>query len=445
MRLLLGAAAVVASAVAGAAFAQAPASSRSVEAWREDIAVTRDQFLAKDKSFSPEAKAEAQRRLDRLSAEAGALAEPQIVAELARVAALADNAHTRAYLLRNRGWWRRYPVRIWRFSDGWRVIAVRPGEEALLSARITRIGGKPVEQAHESTRTLFAGVPAWADYMSAYSLTSPDALLGTGVIAGDGAALFEFEKGGRRIRRTLSPADEAPRQAPEEAWWFLSPAHSATRGWAHVLDARSLPAYLLRPEAHYDARRCAGGVLYIPFFRAENQPGGETLANFGNRVLGEIERSPPRRIVVDLRFNTGGDYSKADAFFRGLATTPQAQREGNLIVVLGRATFSAAIHPAARLKQESRARFVGEGPGDRMRFWAEGGNVLLPNSRINMHYADKAHLYAAEDQDAPTALVHARLQAPPLRLDRRTPLSFRDYLAGRDPATQAVAAGGLTC
>lgn len=417
---------------------------QEVKAWREDIAVAHDQFLAKDQSFSPEHRAQAARRLDALAARVPELSEPQIVAELARVAALADNAHTRAYLLRNRGWWRRYPIRIWRFSDGWRVVAVRPGDEALLGGRIIRIGGRPVAEAAARVRPLFAGVDNWADYMAAYSLTSPDALLGTGVIAGSGDTDFEVELAGRRVSRRIAAGPQERREVPEEAWWFLTPAHAAARGWVLALKPERAAAYLSDPNAFYSLRRCEGDVLYLQFNRAENQAPG-TVAQFAAQVLAEVERVPPAKMIVDLRFNTGGDLFRARPLFKALAESPIGQTRGRLYEIVGPTSFSAAINHAASLKQDSKAILVGTEPGDRLDFWAEGGNVTLPNSKINLHYADRAHLYSTHAPQVLEKLLYARLRLDDLKPELPARLSFQDYLQGRDPAAEQVVPGGLKC
>ena len=112
--------------------------------WRTDIDVARKEWLAKDRSFTPDARREAEARLAALATRVPQLADYEIVAELARIAALSRNAHTRAYVLRNRGYWRRYPIRIWKFADGWRVVAGQGAGEALIGRRIVAIDGKPV-------------------------------------------------------------------------------------------------------------------------------------------------------------------------------------------------------------------------------------------------------------------------------------------------------------
>lgn len=58
----------------------------------EDIAVFRNEFLAIDRAFTPEARKQALRRLSRL--EEQALGPEEFAVELCRIAALADNGHT---------------------------------------------------------------------------------------------------------------------------------------------------------------------------------------------------------------------------------------------------------------------------------------------------------------------------------------------------------------
>lgn len=414
--------------------------------WGEDLDLVRDEFLARDLSYTPATRAEARRQIELLRARVPTAGDPEIVAGLARIAALAGNAHTRAYLLRNRGYWRRYPIRIWHFADGWRVIAARGPAAALVGGRLVAVGGHPVEQAFRTLRPLFAGNDGWARYMGGYSLTSPDALLGTGLIRGDGATTFTVEIGNRRRTLQVAPAPFERREGPEENWWFLSPAHPASRGWVHALDGRPLPELLRTPAVDYRFARCSGDVTYVAFNRAADTPGGEGVAAWGNRLLADIAGRTPQRLVLDLRFNTGGNMMLARPFIDALARTPLGTEAGRLIVVTGGTTFSAGITPAAALRADSRALLAGEPPGDHQQYWSEGGNVMLPNSRIPMHYANGLHHYStAPVPPAARPALYLEIPARDLRPDRLVGWSWGAYRAGRDPVTEAVLGRRLEC
>ena len=413
--------------------------------WDQDLTVARDVFLSRDRSYSPTARRAAHAEIERARSRIARLSDQQIVASLARAAALSDNAHTRAYLLRNRSYWRRYPIRVWRFPDGWYVVAAKAAGTPLAGGRITHIQGIPVEKAFEKVRALYAGNDAWSAYMSTYTLTSPDALLSVGVIDRD-AAEFSVLSGGAVISARLDPEPLDRRTGPEESWWFLSPQHPAASGWTHALAARSLPQFLTSPAQHYIGARCSGDVLYVRYSRSADAPGQETVKAFGERLLATISSRPPRKLVVDLRFNTGGNLQLAGPLMEGLARSELGGRRGDISVLVGPATFSAGISAAAWLRGNSRAILVGTHPGDRPDFWAEGGNITLPNSGLVLHYADQLHHYS--DGPLPEGAeehLHFDIDVRNLEPDVAVDWTWSDYLSGADPSAAAAVGAPLRC
>jgi hypothetical protein len=294
-------------------------------------------------------------------------------------------------------------------------------------------------------RPLFAGNDAWATYMAGYSLTSPDALKASG-LAGEGDWLVEDDQGRRRtvtLHAMASPSPDAPRASPEENWWFLSPNHAASAGWTHALGQGALPTYLSAPETGYLLRRCEG-ALYVQYFRAQDS-GAETVSDFGARVMAEVRNaSPDDRVIVDLRFNTGGDFNKARQLFADLASSDVGQQSGRLLVVSGVATFSAGSTPIAFLRQSSQATIIGDGPGEGLEWWAEGGNVVLPHSSITMHYADGAHTYS-RSQIADPSHVHLDLNIASNAPAEPFTMTWADYRAGRDAVVEKALGKVLRC
>lgn len=414
-------------------------------AWEEDLTVARDIFLQKDRSYSAETRSAAHDEIERTRSRIEHLTDHQIIASLARAAALSDNAHTRAYLLRNRSYWRRYPIRIWRFSDGWYVVAARAEARPLVGGRITHIQHVPIEQVFEKVRTLYAGNAGWSAYMATYTLTSPDALLSVGVLDNDAAEFsVQADETLRSVRIGAEPLDT--RTGPEESWWFLSPQHPAASEWTHALTPRNLPQVLVSPELHYSYARCDRDVLYVRYNRSSNAPGQETVRTFGERLLATIASQPPSKLVLDLRFNTGGDLQQARPLMEALAQSRLGSEPGGIAVLIGPSTFSAGMTPAAWLRAKSRAILVGTHPGDRPDFWAEGGNVTLPNSGIVMHYADGLHQYSE------TPLPMGVQEYLPLNIDVRNlepdiavDWTWRDYLSGADAVATAAADGPMRC
>ncbi|HKU17240.1 MAG TPA: hypothetical protein VJQ52_22800 [Steroidobacteraceae bacterium] len=414
-------------------------------AWKEDLTVASDTLQNKDRSYSAEARRAARDEIERTRSRIDQLTDQQIVGSLARAAALSDNAHTRVYLLRNRSYWRRYPIRIWRFADGWYVIAARAAAAPLAGGKITHVQGMPIEQAFERVRPLYAGNAQWATYMGTYTLTSPDALLSVGVLDTDVAEVVVQIDGTRRSVR-LQPDPLDARTSPEESWWFLSPQHLAASGWTHALAARKLPQVLLSPELNYSYARCERDVLYVRYSRAADAPGQETVRTFGERVLATMAAQPPGKLVLDLRFNTGGDLQRARPFMEALAESQLARKPGGIAVLIGPSTFSAGITPAAWLRARSKAVLVGTQPGDRPVYWSEGGNVTLPNSGVVVHYADGLHHYS--DTPLPKdaqAYLHFEIGVRDLEPDVPVDWTWEDYLSGSDPVAAAAIGAPLRC
>lgn len=431
---------------AGAAFGQVPTPTSdngalTPDMWRRDLNQLRAEVLDRDAAFTPQTRDAASVRLEILARGLDGMSDSAIAAEMASIVALSGNAHTRLDPLRNRGVWRRYPVRIWKFSDGWRIVAARPDQADLVGARILGFGDAGIEEVEERVRPLFAGNDPWAVYMATYALTSAEALEFAGAATPDQVQVrLETASGERSASLTAEPSEGRGR--PEESWWYLADRHPRLPGWVHALS--EAPLALQAPEVGYAYARCAGGIGYLRLNRTADQTGRPPLQQWGEALLARLEADPPGRLVIDLRFNTGGDLTKALPLIAGVIASEPGRR-GALSVLVNGQTFSAGITQAAWLRQHSDARFVGERMGDSGSFWAEGDNVVLGHSGLTARYSTGAHHYLASP---PPAAMRDRLffqlAAPDLDPHQIVAWSWTDFRGGRDPALEAVAPG-LTC
>ena len=69
-------------------------------------------------------------------------------------------------------------------------------------------------------------------------------------------------------------------------------------------------------------------MLYVQLNRAGDAPAGPLLVDCAAGVRADIARHPPARLVLDLRFNTGGDLTKARDFIEALAASPLGREPG---------------------------------------------------------------------------------------------------------------------
>src|SRR6185503_11033000 len=106
-------------------------------------------------------------------------------------------------------------------------------------------------------------------------------------------------------------------------------------------------------------------------------------------------------------------------------------------VITGRATFSAGITHVVQLKQWARATIVGEPVGDELDSWSEGGNLVLPNSKLTVHYANAFHAYSKREYPERRPYL-LDLEVDSVKPDVEVEPSWTEYIEGKDPVLEAV-------
>jgi hypothetical protein len=166
------------------------------------------------------------------------------------------------------------------------------------------------------------------------------------------------------------------------------------------------------------------------------------IGAFLDSVLSNVRANHPSFIVLDMRLNTGGDYTTTYGFAHAL---PRAANGAPIYVLTSGWTFSAAITTVAALEDEGgdQVTIVGEPVGDRLDFWAEGGSFELPNAFVLVHYATGRHVYngpCTNLDDCFWLNYRYPVRVRSLDPDIPAPLTFAAYRDGRDPAIEAVLA-----
>lgn len=423
-----------------------PTPTSLEEANRQDLDHLR-KLADRDRSFTPEMRAEFLRRLDELMPRAASFDRAELAVEVARLTALADYGHTNAVIYFGKGAFRSLRIRLGYFADGLFVVKAREDQVDLLGARLLAVDGQPVERLLRELRDFIGGADTLFANHVPRLLVSPELLYAARL--GDNAATSRVRlrlADGRELERTLSAGN--PEVPPRKNYWpvrDLSPVPIATNddGWPHVLGGRPIPAYLSRPDqAYWHEIPADGGYLYLQLNRIKNA-WPEPLSAYLDGVLREIKTKGVKSVVVDLRFNRSGNYLLAADFTRKLAKA--VPEDGRIFILTGTNTYSAGIATLARLKYFAGARGlqIGGPLGDRGQFWGEGGRTVLPNSQIPVRYAtaynDWERGCSLSDIGKCFLFNYAYgVAAGSLAPEVETSLTFADYLAARDPALEEV-------
>lgn len=419
-----------------------PKPKDRLEAWSQDLDALVQRFLRFDRSFSAGERVRFVEEIDALRAELPSLNDSQIRMRMAAAVSLARNAHTRLYLVRNRTELRRLPIRVWWFPDGLYVVRATPEYRRLLGCRIDDIAGTSARHARDVVSAAFAGNPSWRDYKTTYFLTSPEALHGFDITPDEEKVDLGLANcAGAPFRATVTPLPLLQKSGPTESWWDLSPLHAdPDRQWVHVLDGMKerLPLYLRDPNRYFwFAFLPESGILYFQYNRADDtRAPEETTKQFAERLLAQFDAHPVKAFVLDLRFNTGGNYGVAAELMQQLIDKTKGMPR---YVLTGRATFSAGMSHVAAWKAQPDVTIVGEPIADDLDYWSEGGNIVLPNSRLYAHFANGAHSYSPAP--CPTKDYCYNLSVPSLDPDLPVTGTWEEYRKVVDALMETVVRG----
>ncbi|HRH42657.1 MAG TPA: S41 family peptidase, partial [Pyrinomonadaceae bacterium] len=168
-------------------------------------------------------------------------------------------------------------------------------------------------------------------------------------------------------------------------------------------------------------------TVYFQFNQIVNDK-TESLAAFSERLFKFISENGVEKLVVDMRWNNGGNTFLNPPLQLGLVRNEKVNQNGKLFIIIGRRTFSAAQNFINFCDRNTNAIFVGEPSGSSPNFIGEETPFTLPYSRFSVNIST-LYWAGSSPYDFRTWI------APTLY----TPPTFEMYKANRDPALEAIA------
>ena len=280
-------------------------------------------------------------------------------------------------------------------------------------------------------------------------MNSPEILNGLHIINSDEEAVFTFERtDGTQFNLTLIPQPLIKSDKPRELNLQLSPLAEDNFPLVSVLekDKTKLPLYLQYPNLPYWYSYVNNSrFLYFQHNRVTNTE-ELTFKEFGEQLIEFINTHEINKLIIDLRFNTGGDLIITHPFIKNLAE--DIPEHIKVFTIVSESTFSAGISNVIEYKMLLNAKIVGEPVGDNLISLAEGGRFYLPNSKLDLKYDNGFPDWTClsfpaldnflSDESLYNEYINRTSERNTLNNDFYIYTSSQDYFSGSDPKLKAI-------
>jgi tetratricopeptide (TPR) repeat protein len=434
------------AATLGIFFAVSPLSSgaATVEEWRSDLdAIVVDVRAIHPDPFARVGKLEFMRQAEALKSDLPRLTEEQRVVRAMRLIALIGDTHTQLEPSRpDFALW--YPVRIYEFSDGYFVTAAHRSVAELAGAQVLEAAGQPIDRVANDARSLMGADNAFASKEYVFAFSNAALMKGLGYASADGSLKIKCKLAdGRIVERTLSPhrSDDARYDKDDSTfeWHFQpemgGPPFGGVDAWISAYKGLPYAAFrttdVSRPPRLMNRRGFSS--RYLPeqdAFYLQSNFVGQNLEQEFREALQQVDKLRPRRLILDFRYNFGGDGSHVPAMLREFIKRGDAPPWKELYILTGRRTLSAGIMAVVALLENTDHTAIGEPMSAPINSYGDPRSIPFAKTGLRMNLSTVSHQLGDPEDIRPFAPV-----------DVPAPFSFADYAVGRDPAVDPILRG----
>ncbi|MFQ5526877.1 MAG: hypothetical protein ACE5GX_11535 [Thermoanaerobaculia bacterium] len=420
------------------------AEAANVATWRRNVdAIVRDVIAYHPEPFAKTGELVFRRAATALKGSLPDLNEEQRVVALMRLVASLGDGHTQVQLQNDRysSW---YPVRLFDFSDGYFITSAHKSVRDLTGAEVLTIAGRPVGEVVDAARSLFGADNKFDRQERLYAVHNAFLMRGLGFAREDGSLEIEVRlRNGQQAKRVLRAHETDGRYregVPIFEWQYRAEVYGLPFGadeeWFsaygdlpsssfEVKDLNRPP--FLQQRTDYTRRWLPAQSLY---YIQMNHTDDSGMLPFVTEALREVDTHRPRYFVLDLRFNFGGDGSLVSQMIHQFIYREVDQPWGDLYLVTGRKSYSAAVMVIDAFRDHTEVSLVGEPPGAALNSFGDPESFPYPELGLSVSISTLRHQLGSS----------ADLR-PSIPIDFPALMSFQDYAAGRDPVLEGLLSG----
>lgn len=344
------------------------------------------------------------------------LTDSQIGLEFMKYAVMLGDGHTSVSFPADSALRKTVPLQAFWFEDGVFVTAAAPDYRDLAGAQILKVEGRTIAEISDAMApSVWRDNPQGLKNAVPHRMMMPAMMHAAGLaVAADKLMLTVRDREGRIQDVTLRVSEKGV----DDTW--ITSRDGAERKTPLYLANRAKPYFFqVIPELK---------AVYLQYNAVRSDP-NEPMAAFCEKLFAEIDKSEIERLIVDVRWNGGGNSFLNRNIQDGILARPKVNRSGRFFLITGRNTFSAAQNFTTDLVRNANPILVGEPTGSSPNFVGETVRVTLPYSKMNCSISD---LYWQRSWPMDHRIWLApQIPAPPV---------FALYRENRDPALEAIQA-----
>jgi len=395
--------------------------STRVARWRADLAIVGQEILRMRPSLYPRiSRGEVERELQKLDAVIPNLGDNEVIVRIQKILARMGDGHTTFIPEIYPPWSRSLPLQFEIYGDSVFIVGADSARASLVGTRVVRVGQHPIDAV---IRTLdrIASVDNSMGLLRVRTrnLRYPQILNGLKLLPDPEAAALTVvgDDGAHRtvtVRVAAIPAGYN-RLLGHPSWVYI---YSRTPG--------PMPLYLRdRTTRHWFESIPEDRTVYLAFNSVTDDP-SQSITQLAAKLAPVLERNDVQKLIVDLRWNNGGNSLLLPPLIDTIARS-KVNQPGRLFVITSRYTYSAAMNATTFFERHTNAVFVGEPTPSSPNFVGESNLFTLPHTNLTVTISD----------------LYWQSSWP---FDRRTwvapslyaPLTRAAYTAKQDPALEAI-------
>lgn len=400
-----------------------PAKYSRVDGWNYDLDMMQreiDRKAIKGEQFDP---SEIAAEISGLRKKISKLSDNEIILEILRIMRKMGDGHSWAMpSFEHPDFRKTLPLLFYQFKEGFYIIAGDPKYKDLLGSQVIEYAGMPVDKfapifdpyiPRDNSNSVLVKV--------SYIMRTPEFFKTLKLIKDASSVDMKIRdlKGNTRIVNVIADTTQSN-------IWNVLPSPASWINLPQLLPGQ-VPLYLKNMGTyHWWELMPDKKTVYCQLNKILNAP-NQNFAQFVQRLFNYYDSTKAEKLIIDMRWNNGGNTILVMPLIDSIIRRPELNKRGNLFVIIGRRTYSAAQNTSTYLERFTNVIFAGEPTGSSPNFVGEEKPLILPYSKTIINVSN-FYWQSSWPFDKRTWI------APLLY----TPPSFEYFKANRDPAMEAI-------